>query len=110
MVEKEPTNSDIMRTLVTMQVEADHQHREVTVRLVGVEDQVKHTNGRVKKLETEHERQQAVEEYIKSNPPANVSVQTTNVTNIDWQKIILALVGALTVALTIAAAVVGGAK
>jgi Mg-chelatase subunit ChlD len=96
-----------MRTLITMQVEAEHQHTEVTSRLCAVEEQVKHTNGRVKKLETQQERAEAVEEYKKNNPPANVSVQTTNVTNIDWQKIILGLVGVLTVALTIVAAVVG---
>lgn len=53
---KAPTLTDIRKLI-------EDNHREVQVRLVAVEEQVKLTNGRVKALETESAVNKGIENY-----------------------------------------------
>lgn len=107
-------NEDVIQILnklteqvATMRTEHRMLEDEKMKRLIAIEEQVKYTNGRVRGLELEREKQMAVEEYRKAEGAPHVSVQTTNVTNVDWQKIVLAIIGVLSLGLTILATVKG---
>lgn len=78
--QKNPTNKDIVQ-LITL------NHEEVQTRLLKVEEQVKLTNGRVKKLETIQERADAVEEYKKTQ-----GAQSGSDPKVSWDwKMVLAI-------------------
>lgn len=47
MASRNPTNSDIMKTLGTLGERIDGNHRELSSRLKSVEEQVRYTNGKV---------------------------------------------------------------
>lgn len=88
---KSYTNSDIVQ-LITV------QHEETSSRLGAIEEQVKYTNGQVRVLNSFKERIEAVDEYKKNLP----TVQVNNTTkDVDWAKIVLAILGVLGTALAI---------
>lgn len=63
-----PTNEDLLIEIRNNRVQTEANHDEVIRRLTSVEEQVKHTNGRVKALEVESARRSAVEEYKQKQP------------------------------------------
>lgn len=67
-----PTNTDLL-------VEIRENHKEVVTRLGTVEEQVKHTNGRVKKLEADKLERDAVEAYRRDNPRLTINSENTKV-------------------------------
>lgn len=81
-----PTNKDIIK-LLTM------NHEETSKRLDGVEQQVKYTNGQVRDLQTWRSNTEAVEKYREAQTGTNPKV--------DWQKIVLVILGLLGTALGI---------
>jgi hypothetical protein len=100
--------SRVSNHVTKLEVEVNEMHQEKMQKMADIEKQVKYTNGRVRGLELEEEKRRAVADYIASHEAKpQVSVQTTTVTQIDWQKIVLAIVGVLSLALTILATVKG---
>lgn len=108
-----PTNEDLLIEIRNNRVKSDANHDEVIRRLGSVEEQVKHTNGRVKALEVESERRQAVEDY-KKQQPTGVTINTKSVQwfeSAEVKKFILALAALATAASAfLAYAVQQGAK
>ena len=102
----EPTNSDIIG-------EIRSNHAEVTTRLSAVENQVRVTNGQVRRNTEWISNQKAVEKYKASTPIVNKAdaVQVKSVWLSDGgQKVFLAIAGlltALSVAITAFVAVRG---
>lgn len=100
----------VSKEVARLESQTKAQHDEKMRRLVVIEDQVKHTNGRVTKLEQEQLKREAIEEYKREHEVAapKVEVTQTNVNAIDWQKIVLAVIG---VAMTVLSLIAGlGAK
>lgn len=94
MSNSRPTNSDIVK-LMTM------NHEETATRLQAVETQVKYTNGQVRDLQQWRSNTEAVERYRKE------AQRGSNPKDIDWQKILLVLLGLLGTALTIISTTAG---
>lgn len=88
-----PSNSDIIK-LLTM------NHEETSKRLEAVETQVKYTNGQVRDLQTWRSNTEAIEKYREA--------QTSSNPKVDWQKLILVVLGLLGTSLGIIATM--GAK
>jgi len=85
---KEPSNSDLYEKLGRIEAKFD-------VRLGDILSQVQRTNGRVTKLEKWRDRLDIIEVYKKEN---NVTLIPKEV---DWQKIVLYVLGLLGTALAV---------
>jgi hypothetical protein len=89
----QPSNS-------TLLAEIRSNHSEVVTRLGAVEEQVKHTNGRVKKLELWKARLEGLWDGRKENAPIVQKAESVNVKSV-WftdggQKVFLAIAGLIT--------------
>jgi hypothetical protein len=82
-----------------MKHDMDDQHKEKLQKLFDVEAQVKYTNGRVRELEMENQRQLAVENYKDKHQTTTVAVTTSTW---DWKTVLAILLTLATAAAAIA--------
>lgn len=99
-----PTNKDIIKLITMNHEETSSRLKENTKRLEQVEQQVRYTNGQVRTLNDFKNRIETIEKYKKE---LRLVTKTPESQQIDWQKIILVLLGLLGSALAIISATKG---
>lgn len=99
-----PTNTDVIRAvmtvsadLATLKSEVEIQHKEKMVELAALTEQVKYTNGQVRELKQWRSNQEAVENYRKSIEPQPPMVRVNNNLQWDWKTVLAILLTLATI-------------